>query len=134
MLVRLEKSSYANTEDYFAVIIDRSAGAITSRGKRTLRAMTGIFPSKRHGQLYPGMPLEELGPELVQFASKAIATKDSVVRDFRLNLVVRGNDAISALGWWRALAHGDRFMMWGRLAGRESSTSSYSGSASAGDQ
>lgn len=121
MLVRLEKWSSAKKEQYFAVIVNRSTGAITSRGKRTLRVMTGIFPSRSRGELYPGMPLEELGAEIVQFASKAVATKDSVVRDFRLNIVLRGKDSMTASGWWRVLGDGDRFMMWGKLLSRESS-------------
>ena len=118
MLVRLEKWLRANKGQCFAVIVDRSTGAITSRGKRVLRAMTGIFPSKDSGELYPGMPLDELGPEFVQFASKAVATKDSVVRDFRLNLVLRAGDTLWASGWWRPLSHGERFMMWGTLTSK----------------
>lgn len=134
MLVRLEKWPHVNKGAYFAIIVDRSVGAITSRGKRMLRAMTGIFPSRTHGELYPGMPLDDLGSEIVQFASKAIATKDSVVRDFRLNLLLRGNDSICALGWWRPLARGDRFMMWGSLENHESSNSHISRPGSACDQ
>lgn len=118
MLVRLEKWPRANKDQYFAVIVDRSTGAITSRGKRVLRAMTGIFPSRDGGELYPGMPLDELGPEFFQFASRAAATNDSVVRDFRLNLVLRTTDSLWASGWWRALAHGERFMMWGKLTSK----------------
>jgi hypothetical protein len=60
--------------------------------------MTGIFPYKERRESYPRKPLEELSAEIAQFASKAVSTKDSVIRDFRLNLVLRGNDTTGVLG------------------------------------
>jgi hypothetical protein len=118
MLVRLEKCRQPDHAGSFAIIFGRSLGTVTSRGRLTLRAISGLMPiaigSTKLG-FYPGMPVHDLGAEMVQFASAAVTARSTTAREVRLKLAVGDGEPHTVLGWWRSLGQEERFMLWGRF-------------------
>ena len=123
LLLRLEKSR--SFDGGFAMIIGFSTGPVIHRGRRLLRVLSGLLPSGEESNglaIYPGIPVQDLGLEMVQFAAEAVRSADSVTREFRLPLRKSNGNLSAIAGWWRSLGKDERFIMWGRLEAAQSAS------------